>query len=71
MPAQPATGAQEVPANQRQLRRQAISLLFTILASQVPLPDTLRAAGLRGLELLCELHDLARSRPGVRATSCY
>jgi DNA primase len=55
-------------ANRRgSLSRQAISLLlhYPDIASQVPVPDTLRAAGLRGLELLRELHELARSRPGV------
>ena len=55
-------------ANRRgSLSRQAISLLlhYPDIACQVPLPDTLRAAELRGLELLRELHELARSKPGV------
>jgi DNA primase len=55
-------------ANRRgSLSRQAISLLlhYPDVASQVPLPDTLRTAGLRGLELLRELHGLACSKPGV------
>ena len=55
-------------ANRRgSLSRQAISLLLNHpdVAHQVPLPDALRAAAMRGLELLRELHGLASSRPGV------
>ena len=55
-------------ANRRgSLSRQAISLLlhYPDVASLVPLPDTLQAATLRGLELLRELHELARGKPGV------
>lgn len=49
------------------LSRQAISLLlhYPDVANQVPLPDALRTADLRGLELLRELHGLASSRSGV------
>lgn len=49
------------------LSRQAISLLlhYPDGVGQIPLPDSLRSAGLRGVDLLCELHDLASSRPGV------
>jgi DNA primase len=49
------------------LSRQAISLLlhYPDVVGQIPLPDSLRSAGLRGVDLLCELHDLARSRSGV------
>jgi DNA primase len=55
-------------ANRRgSLSRQAISLLlhYPDVATQVSLPETLLAAGLRGLDLLRELHGLAHSRPGV------
>lgn len=49
------------------LSRQAISLLlhYPDVISQIPLPDNLRSAELRGVDLLCELHTLASSRPGI------
>lgn len=55
-------------ANRRgSLSRQAISLLlhYPDVTSQIPLPDALLSADLRGVELLRELHGLANSRPGV------
>ncbi len=62
-PARPAD-----TANRRgSLSRQAISLLlhYPDVTSQIPLPNALLSADLRGVELLRELHGLANSRPGV------
>ena len=54
-------------AQRGSLTRQAISLLlhYPDVAGQIPLPDSLMSAGLRGVGLLRELHGLASSRPGV------
>lgn len=47
------------------LIRQAIALLlhYPAIAHEVPLPANLEASGQRGVDLLRELHGLARSRP--------
>ena len=49
------------------LSRQAIALLlhYPAVAHEVPLPANLEASGQRGVELLRELHALARSRPDI------
>ncbi|MEQ1801251.1 MAG: DNA primase [Gammaproteobacteria bacterium] len=49
------------------LSRQAIALLlhYPAVAHDVPLPDNLEASGQRGVDLLRELHALARSRPDI------
>ena len=49
------------------LSRQAIALLlhYPAVAHEIPLPENLEASGQRGVELLRELHALARSRPDV------
>ncbi|MEO7385619.1 MAG: DNA primase [Gammaproteobacteria bacterium] len=49
------------------LGRQAIALLlhYPAVAHEVPLPENLEASGQRGVDLLRELHALARSRPDV------
>jgi DNA primase len=49
------------------LSRQAIALLlhYPAVAHKIPLPANLEASGQRGVELLRELHALARSRPDV------
>ena len=49
------------------LSRQAIALLlhYPAVAHEVPLPADLEASGQRGIGLLRELHDLARSRPDM------
>jgi DNA primase len=60
--------SRKVAADRRgSLSRQAISLLlhYPEVVGQIPLPDSLRSAGVRGVDLLCELHDLASSRAGV------
>ncbi|MBM4221572.1 MAG: DNA primase [Gammaproteobacteria bacterium] len=70
-PSRPGTrqpAARTAAADRRgSLSRQAISLLlhYPDVVGRIPLPDSLRSAGLRGVELLCELHGLASSRPGV------
>ncbi|MCL4791684.1 MAG: toprim domain-containing protein, partial [Gammaproteobacteria bacterium] len=54
-------------AQRGSLSRQAISLLlhYPDVVGRIPLPDSLKSAGLRGVGLLRELHDIASSRPGV------
>ena len=49
------------------LSRQAIALLlhYPAVAHAVPLPESLEASGQRGVQLLRELHALARSRPDM------
>jgi len=49
------------------LSRQAIALLlhYPGVAHEVPLPPNLEASGQRGVDLLRELHALARSRPDI------
>jgi DNA primase len=70
-PLRPGTrppASRKVAADRRgSLSRQAISLLlhYPDVVGQIPLPDSLRSAGVRGVDLLCELHDLASSRAGV------
>ncbi|MDH5254729.1 MAG: DNA primase [Gammaproteobacteria bacterium] len=49
------------------LSRQAIALLlhYPAVAHEVPVPANLEASGQRGIDLLRELHALARSRPDI------
>jgi DNA primase len=49
------------------LSRQAIALLlhYPAVAHDIPLPENLAGSGQRGVELLRELHALARSRPDI------
>ena len=72
-PAQAATGPSTDAARRGSLSPpgdQPAAALSRQWPSQVPLPDTLRAAGQRGLELLCELHDLRAADPALAPPHC-
>ncbi len=66
-PSSPPRPARKPGPGRGSLSRQAIALLlhYPSVAREVPLPANLEAAGQRGIELLRELHALARSRPGI------
>jgi len=60
-------GAGRAGATRGSLSRQAIALLlhYPAVAHEVPLPGNLETSGQRGVDLLRELHTLARSRPDI------
>jgi len=60
-------GAGRAGATRGSLSRQAIALLlhYPAVAHEVPLPGNLETSGQRGVDLLRELHALARSRPDI------
>jgi DNA primase len=68
-PATPPRPTRPAPSRSTRgsLSRQAIALLlhYPAVAHEIPLPENLEASGQRGVELLRELHALARSRPDV------
>ena len=68
-PATPQRPSRPAPSSSTRgsLSRQAIAILlhYPAVAHEVPLPENLEASGQRGVELLRELHTLARSRPDV------
>ena len=63
---QPAAGRRSTASTRGSLGRQAISLLmhYPAVAAEVPLPPDLAGSGQRGVELLAELHGVARSLAG-------
>ncbi len=66
-PAKPVRQAPSRNSTRGSLSRQAIALLlhYPAVALEVPLPENLEGSGQRGVDLLRELHTLARSRPDV------
>ena len=60
-------GAGRAGATRGSLSRQAIALLlhYPAVAHEVPLPGNLETSGQRGVDLLRELHALARSRADI------
>ncbi|MCL4720390.1 MAG: DNA primase [Gammaproteobacteria bacterium] len=65
-PARPPAGRRGQASPRGSLGRQAISLLmhYPAVAAEVSLPADLQHSGLRGMELLAELHALARTLAG-------